>query len=140
MEMKKFKTEFSLALIPALAMTMSALLVTIFSTTVNIANANSFPFSPISVSSVQSQPPHQQQQDTNAHMITTNSNELGLTDHMLPFLPPLQQSQSQPSQPPQQQQMNQPPWQNPLNANERSDSHNNKFDNHSPTIVSILPF
>ncbi|MFL6434919.1 MAG: hypothetical protein ACJ71O_14435 [Nitrososphaeraceae archaeon] len=139
MEMKKFKIEFSLALIPALAMTMSALLVTIFSTTVNIANANSFPFSPISSSSVQSQLPHQQQ-DTNAPMITTNSNGLQLTDHLLPFLPPLQQSKSQPSQPQQQQQMNQPPLQNPLNASRISNSHNNIFDNHSPTIVSILPF
>jgi hypothetical protein len=36
--------------------------------------------------------------------------------------------------------MNQPPQKQPLNANEMSDSHNNKFDNHSPSIVSILPF
>jgi hypothetical protein len=36
--------------------------------------------------------------------------------------------------------MNQPPLQNPLNASRISNSHNNIFDNHSPTIVSILPF
>jgi hypothetical protein len=138
--MNKFKIEFSQALIPTLAVIMSALLVTIFSTTMNIANANSFPLSPISVSPVQLQPLHQQQ-DTNGMTITTNSNELRLTDNPLPFLPPPQQSQSQPSQQQQQQQMNQPTQQKqPLNANEMSDSHNNKFDNHSPTIVSILPF
>jgi hypothetical protein len=89
--MNKFKIEFSQALIPTLAVIMSALLVTIFSTTMNIANANSFPLSPISVSPVQLQPPHQQQ-DTNGMTITTNSNELRFTDHLLPFLPPLQQS------------------------------------------------
>jgi hypothetical protein len=135
--MNKIKIEFSEALIPILAVIMSALLVTIFSTTMSIANANPFPLSPISVSPVQLQPLHQQQ-DTNGMTITTNSNELRLTDNPLPFLPPPQQSQSQPSQ--QQQQMNQPPQKQPLNANEMSDSHNNKFDNHSPTIVSILPF
>jgi hypothetical protein len=109
-------------------------------TTMNIANANSFPFSPISAPSVQSQLPHQQQ-DTNGMTITTNSNDLRLTDHLLPFLPPLQQSQSQPSQPQQQQQqMNQPPQKHPLNATGISNSHNNIFDNRSPTIVSILPF
>jgi hypothetical protein len=59
MQMKKFKIEFSLALIPTLAVIMSATLVTIFSTTMNIANADSFPFSSLSQSSVQPQPPQQ---------------------------------------------------------------------------------
>jgi hypothetical protein len=135
--MNKFKIEFSQALIPILAVIMSALLVTIFSTTMNIANANSFPLSPISVSPVQLQPPHQQQ-DTNGMTITTNSNELRFTDHLLPFLPPLQQSQSKASQP--QQQMNQPPQEQPLGTKGISSDHNNKLDNHSPSIVSILPF
>ena len=127
--MKKFKIEFSQALIPTLAVMISTLLVTIFSTTLNIANANSFSLSP-----VQLQPSHQQQDTNGMNITTTNSNEL--RDNPLPFLPPLQQSQSQPSQPQhQQQQMNQP-----LNANEMSDRHNNKFDNYSPTVVSIMPF
>ena len=51
--------KFSQTLIPTLAVTISALLVTISLTTMNIANANSF-----ALSSVQLQPPHQQQ-DTN---------------------------------------------------------------------------
>jgi hypothetical protein len=138
--MNKFKIESSQALFPSLAVIMSALLVTIFSTTINIANADPFPFSPMSLSPVQSQLPHQHQQDTKAPMITTNSNELRLTDHLLPFLPPPQQSQSQPLQPQQQQQTNQSARQNPLNANGISNTHNDVFDNHSPTIVSILPF
>jgi hypothetical protein len=78
---------------------MSALLATIFSTTMNIANADSFPFSPITPSTVQSQP--RQQQDIKGTMITTNSDKLRLTDQPFPLsslLPPLQQSQSQPSQ------------------------------------------
>jgi hypothetical protein len=93
-------------LIPTLAVMILTSLVTIFSTTLNIANAI--------------------------------SNEL--QDSPLPFLPSPQQPQSQLSQPQQQQQMNQPPLQNPLNASRISNSHNNIFDNHSPTIVSILPF
>ncbi|MFL6345783.1 MAG: hypothetical protein ACJ71A_10115 [Nitrososphaeraceae archaeon] len=138
--------KFSLALIPTLAVIMSALLVTIFSTTINIANADSFPFSPMLQSPVQLQLPIQQQQhplDTNGMMITTNSNEPRLTDHPLLFsslLPPLQQSQSQSSQPQQQQYQNQTTQQQPLDTNEMNNSHHkNKLDNHSPSIVSILP-
>jgi hypothetical protein len=85
-------------LIPTLAVMILTSLVTIFSTTLNIANAI--------------------------------SNEL--QDNPLPFLPSPQQPQSQLSQPQHQQQ--------PLNSNELSNSHNNQFDNHSPTVVSILPF
>jgi hypothetical protein len=96
MQMKKFKIEFSLTLIPTLAVIMSATLVTIFSTTMNIANADSFPFLPQSPS-LQSHP-----------------------------------------QPPQQQQQNQP-TQQPLQTN-GTDNNDNKLDNHSPSIVSILPF
>ena len=90
-------------LIPTLAVMISALLVTIFSTTLNIANANSnelqdnpLPFLP------QFQHSHSQ----------------------------LQPSQQQP-QHQQQQQMSQPTQKQPLNTNEMSDSHNNKLDNHS---------
>jgi hypothetical protein len=138
--------KFSLALIPTLAVIMSALLVTISSTTINIANADSFSFSPMLSSPVQLQLPLQQQQhplDTNGMMITTNSNEPRLTDHQLLFsslLPPLQQSQSQSSQPQQQQHQNQTTQQQPLDTNEMNNIHHkNKLDNHSPSIVSILP-
>lgn len=84
--MKRFKIEFCLELIPTLTVIiMSALVVTIFSTTMSMANADSFPFSPISPTSVQSQlQQHQQQQDIITPMITTNSNELRLTDHPFP--------------------------------------------------------
>jgi hypothetical protein len=122
--MKKLKFEFPQALIPTLAVMISTLLVPIFLTTLNIANADSSP-----LSLVQLQPPHQQP-DSNGMNITTNSNEL--RHNPLPFLPPVQQSQSQPLQPQHQQQ--------PLNANGMSESHSNKFYNHSPSVVSILPF
>jgi hypothetical protein len=133
-QMKKFKIEFSLTLIPTLAVMICALLVAIFlSTTMNIANADSFPFSPST--SVQSQLPNQQQQQPppppppqGTHMIKTDSNDLGLTDHPLAFsllLPPLQQPPSQ---------------QHPLNANGINNSHNDIIDDHSPSIVSISPF
>jgi hypothetical protein len=79
MQMKKFKIEFSLALIPTLAVIMSAILVTVFSP-------------------IQSHP-----------------------------------------QPPQQQQQNQPTQQQPLQTN-GTDNNDNKFDNPSASIVSILLF
>jgi hypothetical protein len=110
--MKKFKVKFSQALIPNLAVISSTLLITIFLTTLNIANAN--------------------------------SNDL--QDSPLPFLPPFQHSQSQlqPSQPHQQyqQDMNQPTQKQPLHTNEMSHIHtnSNKFDNRSPTVVSIMPY
>jgi hypothetical protein len=108
--MKKFKVRFSQTLIPALAGIISTLLVTIFLSTLNIANANS------------------------------NDPQ----DNPLPFLPPFQHSQSQlqPSQqqPQHQQDMNQPTQEQPLHTNEMSHIHNNKFDNRSPTVVSIIPF
>ena len=99
--------------IPALIPTLSLLPLMIFLATLNLAKAN--------------------------------SNQ----DNPLPFLPPLQQSQSQShsqSQPsPQQlqqhqQQINQPPQKQPLNSNELSNGHRNQFDNHSPTVTSIMPF
>ena len=124
----------------------SALLVTIFSTTMNTANADSLPFSSLSPSPVQSQQPLQQQQqqqplDTNGTMMTRNPNEQQIMHQPFSFStpqssPPLQ-SQPQPSQ--QQQQQNQP-TQQPLDTNGMSNSHNNKSDNHSPSTVSLLPF
>jgi hypothetical protein len=73
--MKKFKIEFSLVLIPTLGMIMSALLVTMFLTTMNRAYAVSFPFSSPPLSPLQSQLQQQQQPlDTNGTM-TRNPNE-----------------------------------------------------------------
>jgi hypothetical protein len=138
---------FSLTLIPALAVIMcSALLVTIFSTMMNTANADSLPFSSLSPSPVQSEPLQQQQQplDTNGTMMTTNPNEQQIMHQPFPLSPPLSpllQSQPQPSQ----QQQNQP-TQQPLDTNGMSNSHNknsnnnNKPDNYSPSTVSLLPF
>ena len=127
--MKKLKFESPQALIPTLAVMISTLLVPIFLTTLNLANADSSP-----LSLVQLQPAHQQPY-TNGMNITTNSNEL--RHNPLPFLPPVQQSQSQPLQPQHQQQ---PPQNQPLNANGMSESHSNKFYNHSPSVVSVFPF
>jgi hypothetical protein len=70
---------------------------------------------------------------------TANANSSDLQDNPLPFLPPFQ-SQLQPSQQQHQQDMNHPTQKQPLHTNEMNDSHNNKFDNRSPTVVSIMPF
>ena len=79
------------------------------------------------------------------NLANANSNE----DNPLPFLPPFQHSQSQSQfqpQPPQQlqsqqqQQINQPSQKQPLNSNELSNGHKNQFDNHSPTVTSVMPF
>ncbi len=125
--MKKLKFEFPQALIPTSAVVISTC--TDFLATLNIANADSFP-----LSLVQLQLPYQQP-DTSGMNITTNSNEL--RHNPIPFLPPVQQSQSQPSQPQHQQQS---PQNQPLNANVMSESHSNKFYTHSPSVVSVLPF
>ena len=99
--------------IPALISTLALLPLTIFLATLTLANANSNEYNP------------------------------------LPFLPPFQRSQSQshsqlqpsPQQPQQHQQhTNQPPQKQPLNSNELSNGHKNQFDNHSPTVTSIMPF
>ena len=103
--MKKFK-------IPELAFMISTLLVSIFLTTFNIANAN--------------------------------SNDL--QNNPVPFLPPFQHSQSQLHPVPQQQPQHpqhinqQPPEKQPLNSNDLSNDHKNQFNNHSPTVISIMPF
>jgi hypothetical protein len=76
------------------------------------------------------------------NLAKANSNQ----DNPLPFLPPFQHSQSQsqsqpsPQQQQHQQQINQPPQKQPLNSNELSNGHKNQFDNHSPTVTSIMPF
>ena len=58
------------------------------------------------------------------NLANANSNQ----DNPLPFLPPLQQ------------QTDQPPQEQPLNSNELSNGHKNQFDNHSPTVTSVIPF
>ncbi|HJT47714.1 MAG TPA: hypothetical protein VJ729_05990 [Nitrososphaeraceae archaeon] len=59
----------------------------------------------------------------------------------IPFLTPVQHSQSQPQpsehpQPQQQQQMSQTTYNQPLHTN----AHNNQFDNQSPSVTSVMPF
>ena len=51
---------------------------------------------------------------------------------------PIPQSQSQPSEHPQsqQQQMSQTTDKQPLHT----DAHNNQFENHSPSVTSVMPF
>jgi hypothetical protein len=102
--------------IPALIPTLALLPITIFLATLNLANANSS------------------------------------EDNPLPFLPPFQHSQSQSQshaqlqpppqqlQPQQQQQINQHSQKQPLNSNILSNGHKNQFDNHSPTVTSVMPF
>jgi hypothetical protein len=58
-------------------------------------------------------------------------------DNPVPFLPPFQHSQSQLQPVPQQHQQHINP---PLNSNDLSNSHNNQFDDRSPTVTSVMPF
>jgi hypothetical protein len=71
-------------------------------------------------------------------MITRNLSEQQIMHQPFSFLPQSPSLQSHP-QPPQQQQQNQPTQQQPLQTN-GTDNNDNKLDNHSPSIVSILPF
>jgi uncharacterized protein YfaP (DUF2135 family) len=121
---------------------ISALVITIFLTTINIANADSFPFSSLLQSRVKSQPPPQQQHhlDINGTMMTRNPNEQQIMHQPFSFSPQSPPLQLQPQQPSQQQQENQQPTQQPLDTNGMSNSHNNKSDNHLPSTISLLPF
>jgi hypothetical protein len=147
--MKKFKIEFSLTLIPVLAVITSALLAAIiifsfFSSSINIANAHSFSLSSPSPSPLQSQQPLQQQQkpiNTNGISITRNPNEQQMIHQPFPTSiqsspvksPLSQQQQQQQNQPPHQQQQ-----QNPINTNGINNS--NKPDNHLPSTAPLLTF
>ena len=144
--MKNSKIEFSLALIPVLAVITSALLgaIIIFSffSSINIANSQSFRQSSPSPSPLQSQQlPLQQQQNplnTNGISITRNLNgqqmfhqPFAISLQSSPFRSPL--SQQQQNQPQQQEQQQQHP-----NTNGTDDSH--KPDNHLPIMASLFPF
>ena len=144
--MKNFKIEFSLALIPVLAVIMSALLgaIIIFSffSSINIANSQSFRQSSPSPSPLQSQQPRSSRQqnplNTNGISITRNLNEqqmfhqpFAISLQSSPFRSPL--SQQQKNQPPHQEQQQQHP-----NTNGTNDSH--KPDNHLPIMASLFPF
>ena len=143
--MKNFKIEFSLALIPGLAVITSALLgaIIIFSffSSINIANSQSFRMSSPSPSPLQSQQPLQQQQkplNTNGISITRNLNEQQTFHQAFPI-----SLQSSPVRSPlSQQQQNQPPHQEQQqkhpNTNGINDS--DKPDYHLPSMVSLLPF
>jgi hypothetical protein len=77
---------------------------------------------------------------TTLNIANADSNE----DRPIPFLPPFQHSQSQ-LQPLERQplhplHMNPPPEKQSLNLKESSNGHKNQFDNHSPTVTSIMPF
>ena len=73
-------------------------------------------------------------------LLITTLNLANASSNPIPFLPPVQhsQSQSQPSEHPQQyqQQMSQTTHKQPLHTND----HNNQFDNHSPSVTSVMPF
>jgi hypothetical protein len=145
--MKKFQIEFCLMLIPVSAVITSALIAAIiifsfFSSSINIADAHSFPLSLPSPSLLQSQQPLQQQQKplkTNGISITRNLNEQQMIHQPFPISlqsspvkPPLSQQQKNQPLPHQQQQ------QKPLNTN--GSNNGNKPDNHLPSTVSLSPF
>jgi hypothetical protein len=78
---------------------------------------------------------------TTLNIANADSNE----DNPVPFLPPFQHYKSQlqpvPQQPQQHQQhMNSSLEKQTLNSNEQSNGHKNQFDNHSPTVTSVMPF
>jgi hypothetical protein len=72
-------------------------------------------------------------------LLITILNMANADSNPIPFLPPVQhsQSQSQPSEHLQpQQQMGQTTHNQPLHTN----AHNNQFDNQSPSVTSVMPF
>jgi hypothetical protein len=72
-------------------------------------------------------------------LLITTLNIANASSNPIPFLPPVQhyQSQSQLSEDPQsQEQMGQTTDKQPLHTN----AHNNQFDNHSPSVTSVMPF
>ena len=73
---------------------------------------------------------------TSSVLLLITMNLANANSNPIPFLPPVQhsQSQSQPSEDLQpQQQMSQTAHNQPLHTN-------NQFDNHSPTVTSVMPF
>jgi hypothetical protein len=131
--MKKFKIDLSQTLIPSSAVIIlcASIVTVLFSSAINMANADSFPFSPMLPSPVQSHA----KQDAMKTMITDG---LRLADQSFPLsslVPPLQQSQ-------EKQQHNESNQQEPLIADGlNSQNNNNKLDNnHSPSVISELPF
>jgi hypothetical protein len=72
-------------------------------------------------------------------LLITTLNLANASSNPIPFLPPVQhsQSQSQLSEDPQpQQQMGQTTDEQPSHTN----AHNNQFDNQSPSVTSVMPF
>ena len=79
---------------------------------------------------------------TSSILLLTTLNTAYADPNPIPFLPPLQHSQSQSQlQPvplqPQQQYQQPPPEKQPLNSN---DGHKNQYDNPSPAVTSMMPF
>lgn len=141
--MKSLKIEFSLALNPHLAVITSVLLGAIvlfsFSSSINIANSQSFRQSSPS-SSLQSQQPTQQQQkglNTNGISITGNLNEQQMSHQ--PFSVSLQSSAVRSLQ--SQQQQNQLPHQEQQEKHQNMNGINDsdKPDNHLPSMAHRLP-
>ena len=78
---------------------------------------------------------------TSSVLLLVTMNIANASSNPIPFLPPVQhsQSQSQLSEHPQpQQQMTQTAHKQPLHT--MPDAHNNQFDNHSPSVTSVMPF
>ena len=75
-------------------------------------------------------------------LLVTTLNIANADSNPIPFLPPIQHSQSQSQtseylQPQHQQQMNQPIQKH---TTKMPNGHNNQFDNHSPSVTSVMPF
>jgi hypothetical protein len=116
----------------AIIAVLSTISVTIISTTINMANADSPIFSSVVPSPIQSrpvQPPHRQDQYGLKMAAATSSDKMGQTDLRFPLssLVPPQSYLQRPSE--------QPLFPNALN------NPNDKLDNnHLPSVLSQLPF
>ena len=77
-------------------------------------------------------------------LLVTTLNIANADSNPIPFLPPVQhsQSQSQTAEHLQSQQQHQQPMSQPIqkHTNEMPNGRNNQFDNRSPSVTSVMPF
>jgi hypothetical protein len=74
-------------------------------------------------------------------LLGTTLNIANADSNPIPFLPPIQHSQTSGHLQSQQQEHQQPMSQSiQKHINEMPNAHNNQFDNRSPSVTSVMPF
>ena len=76
-------------------------------------------------------------------LLVTTFNIANADSNPIPFLPPVQHSQSQSQTSGHlQSQQHQQPMSQPIqkHTNDMPNGHNNQFDNQSPSVTSVMPF